>query len=111
MLVLAFAAITQTIWWNTLPVSNPKPEIYNIPCQNCGTIWQSKNNETITHCPECPSTFCMKGAQMVMALGSLNEIVSHQPNNAEAKQKRDDLIKKLEIHLKECDGCRQEFKK
>ena len=71
-------------------------------CSGCGTAWVSeKQQEPISHCPNCPSEMCEVGAMIVLQWASVH--------TDEKKSKI--ILERLEEHALYCEGCRNELSK
>jgi predicted anti-sigma-YlaC factor YlaD len=46
----------------------------------------------------------------MLQLGTVNEIVKHQPDNVDALEKKVRLENELKHHLSECEKCRNALK-
>ncbi len=57
-----------------------------------------------------PLDLCHFTVAFILQLGTVNEIVKHQPDNAQALEKKQYLESGLKIHLSECEKCRTALK-
>lgn len=57
-----------------------------------------------------PLDVCQDTAWNIIRLGSLMELVSHQPDNLEAKLEKERVEIKLKNHLSTCSKCAEAFK-
>lgn len=57
-----------------------------------------------------PLDICSETVFFMLQLGTVNEIVKHQPDNAQALEKKQYLEGELETHLSKCEKCRTALK-
>lgn len=56
-----------------------------------------------------PLDICMESVGMVLALGTVNEIVKKQPDNKQAAERKLDLETRLKAHIEQCTKCAEGF--
>lgn len=57
-----------------------------------------------------PLDLCNLTVAFMLQLGTVNEIVKHQPDNAQAIEKKQYLESGLKIHIAECERCQNSLK-
>jgi len=57
-----------------------------------------------------PLDICQLTVSYMLQLGTVNEIVKHQPDNVDALEKKVRLENELKYHLSECGKCRSALK-
>jgi hypothetical protein len=57
-----------------------------------------------------PLDLCALTVTFMLQLGTVNEIVKHQPNNSQAIEKKQYLESGLKTHIAECERCRNSLK-
>lgn len=61
--------------------------------------------------PLAPIDLCDETVACLLSLGTLNELVVHQPQNQKYKEKQEQVQKTLEKHLSLCNKCRTTLEK
>ena len=102
MIIPAGLIINKVIHWKD-------PVTYNNECSNCKLVWVEDTEREINNCPRCPLDICMVSAGLIISLGTLNEIVIHQPDNEKALENKLRCERLLKLHLDVCPKCRYEL--
>lgn len=85
---------------------------HRVTCSKCGAKFVSSSNDgaiedrTVDGCMECPLDMCFETSMMIISIGSLTEVVSHQPGNEGAASRLAELEKQLADHLSGCKKCK-----
>lgn len=61
--------------------------------------------------PLAPVDLCDETVACLLSLGTLNELVIHQPQNQKYKEKQEQVQRALEKHLSLCEKCRTTLEK
>lgn len=59
--------------------------------------------------PPAPLDICAETIECMLSLGTLNELVKHQPENTKYKAKQEQVELKLKEHLSNCQKCQDAF--
>jgi hypothetical protein len=78
---------------------------YLIRCKKCGAECNSSDPPDVSECPNWLQ-MCDETVGWIMALGNLNELVRHQPGNAQARQRQAECQQMLDEHCRDCPVCR-----
>jgi hypothetical protein len=84
---------------------------YDVKCLSCGAEFQSTGEGDLESCINCPFDICDETSTAVMMIGTLQEIVRAQPQNAQAKENLEKFHLILSSHLEECEKCRDWLEK